>query len=85
MPLDTDESLIGYCELHCETERALFNGSHINRMLELAGHPKGFIRQVPADGWYSMHEDMAKLCELARARLANPPTAQIIPFQPRAS
>ena len=83
MALDTDDGLIGYCELHCETPRALFKGEHINRMLALAGHPKNFVRSVPSDGWYSMHEDMALLCRLARERIANPPTSQVIPFKPR--
>ena len=30
----TDAELIGYCDIHCETERALFNDRQINRMLE---------------------------------------------------
>ena len=83
MSLDTDDGLIGYCEIHCETPRALFKGTHINRMLALAGRPKNFVQSVPDDGWYSMHEDMALLCRLARERIANPPTSQVIPFKPR--
>lgn len=61
----TDEQLIGYCEIHCETPRALFKGSHINRMLELAGHPKGFVQRVPDDQFISVHEEMKELCKLA--------------------
>lgn len=64
-----DESLIGYCELHCQSERALFKGVDINRMLALAGHPAGFAQSVPADQFMSVHEPMEELCRLARTRL----------------
>ena len=64
-----DEQLIGYCEIHCETERALFKGRDINRMLELAGHPKGFIQSVPEDHFFSVHDEMKELCKLARVNL----------------
>lgn len=67
----TSEDLIRYCDLHCESERALFSGAHINRMLELAGHPEGFVKSVPSDAWISVHEDMKTLCELARDRIKN--------------
>ena len=63
----TDQQLIGYCRLHCTTERALFHADHINRMLELAGHPAGYVRRV--DGWLSVHEEMQHLCDLAQARI----------------
>ena len=33
----TDDALIEYCHAHCQTPRALFHESHINRLLELAG------------------------------------------------
>lgn len=66
----SDVDLIGYCEIHCTTERALFVGEHINRMIELAGSPPPYVACVPADGWYSVHEEMAELCALARARIA---------------
>lgn len=65
----TDEHLIGYCEIHCKTERALFKGMHVNRMLELAGNPPNFVRFVRHDDWYTMHEEMQELCDLARARM----------------
>lgn len=64
----TDEELIGYCDLHCESERALFNAEQINRMISLAGHPEDYVRQVP-DGWYSIHDEMKNLVKLARERL----------------
>ena len=65
----TDDELIGYCEIHCETPRALFHFGHINRMIKLAGFPENYPREL--DGsieWYSMHEDMSYLCEQARQR-----------------
>lgn len=67
----TDAELIGYCELHCQTERALFNGAHINRMLALAGHPEPYVREVPDDQFFSAHGEMEVLCKLARERLAS--------------
>jgi hypothetical protein len=60
----SDEELIGYCQLHCETERALFSGAQINRMILLAGCPSDFVTSV-SEGWHSLHEEMAELCELA--------------------
>lgn len=69
----TDEQLIGYCDLHCESERALFSGEQINRMLALAGFPKGFAKAVPAQSWISVHDDMKTLCEMARMRMRQPP------------
>jgi len=65
-----DEHLIGYCEIHCQTERALFSDTHINRMIALAGYPKDFPRTVT--GWYSMHEEMQELCDLAKERVKSP-------------
>ena len=73
-----DLELIGYCDLHCETPRALFNGTQVNRMISLAGHPASFVRAVPEDVWLSVHEDMKDLCSLARARLAKPATPILI-------
>ncbi len=65
----SDLDLIGYCEIHCETPRALFSGKHINRMLALAGHPEKFVQSVPDADWISVQEPMQELCTLARARL----------------
>lgn len=62
----TDEQLINYCELHCRSERALFHADHINRMLELAGHPEGYPLRVTR--WLSAHDGMQELVGLARAR-----------------
>lgn len=65
----TDDELINYCEAHCQTERALFSAEHINRMLELAGHPEGFVQSVT--GWMSLHGQMQELVDLARVRRWN--------------
>lgn len=62
----SDEDLIGYCELHCETQRALFNGAQINQMFILAGKESPNMAQ---DSWASMHYDMAELCKIARKRI----------------
>lgn len=67
----TDAELIGYCELHCKTERALFVGSHVNRMIKLAGSPDSFVASVNPHDWYSLHDEMEELCKLAGTRHAN--------------
>lgn len=64
----TDNELIGYAEIHCKTERAMFNANQIDRMLELAGDPPGFVTRPVRPGWYSVHENMEELCKLARER-----------------
>lgn len=64
-----DASFITYCQIHCTTERALFSGAQINRMLKLAGNPPDYVRWLPASNWYSVHEHMQLLCTLARERL----------------
>ncbi len=64
-----DDDLIGYCDLHCKTERALFHWTHINRMIALAGYPKDFVREL--DGsvqWVSLHEPMQFLVDRARTK-----------------
>lgn len=63
-----DKELIGYCRIHCQTERALFSGTHINRIIALAGYPTHFVREVPPKQFFSMHEDMKELCDLAEAK-----------------
>lgn len=94
-----DRDLIGYCEIHCQTERALFKGDDVNRMIQLAGYPEGFVRQVPGHQFFSLHEEMEELVKLSRARLVAPcssvvvdqddplqkitPTAKVIPFTQR--
>lgn len=64
------EELIGYCEIHCTTERALFSGKQIIDILRLADDQDGWESYIDPTEWLSMHEEMAELCEKARARLA---------------
>ncbi len=61
-----DSELIGYCEIHCKTERALFNADQINRIAKLA-YPDDYF--VPVVGWHSMHEEMQDLVDRARLEL----------------
>jgi len=78
---ESDESLIGYCEIHCETERALFHVTQINEMIKLAGYPKGFMKEISGEDFYSLHGPMEELCKLARARikkLNEPPPDNVI-------
>lgn len=60
----SDDELVGYCEIHCRTERALFSADHINRMIVLAGLGEHNSKIM---GWHSMHEEMQELVDLARA------------------
>lgn len=67
-----DEQLIGYCEIHCETPRALFNGKQVKRMLALAGELNAIEEaelQLDDDDWLSIKGDMRELCEKARKNL----------------
>ena len=60
----TDEQLLNYVWYHSKTERALFHGDHINRVLELAGDE----RRVP--GWREWHAEYAQpVVTIARAKL----------------
>lgn len=69
----SDEDLIGYCEIHCKTELALFHGKHINEMFKLAG----IDRKVEFEnGFYAAHESMSELCKLARKRLKDGPEVE---------
>jgi hypothetical protein len=67
-PSQKDKDLVGYCELHCETERALFHRRDLNRMFELAGD----VRRATGDGFVSVHEEMKELCAKARSRHREP-------------
>lgn len=62
-----DEDFLGYVEIHCTTERALFSGIHVRRLYELSGHA---CSGVYPTGWYSVHEYVAApLIKAARLRL----------------
>ena len=61
-----DKTLIGYCELHCHTDRCMFHAEQLNRMIALAGYPDEFVKEVPP-GWVSVGPDqMMPLVHLAR-------------------
>lgn len=64
-----DNDLINYCESHCKTERALFSGTDVNRMIELAGYPDDYVRSVDSNQFFSLHFEMENLVKLARTRL----------------
>jgi len=68
----TDEDLLGYCEIHCKTERALFHHTDIERVYALAGCPRTFHPEY--EDFVTVFEDeMMPLIKLARERMANPP------------
>lgn len=67
---NTREGLVGYCELHCQTERALFRKDMVAQMIEYAGRPKSFCSPEEImngwKGWYSLGREMEELVKLAR-------------------
>lgn len=72
-----DGDFIGYCELHCKTERALFHRDHIKRMAQLAGDAALLDVVDTLAEWITAHEDaMLPLVEKARARLSAGNAAQ---------
>ncbi len=63
------EELIGYCDEHCRTPRALFPRAMIAQMVEYAGRPDGYSTPeefLEGIEWYSWHDEMEKLVKLAR-------------------
>lgn len=64
----TDADFLCYCDLHCETPRALFSWQHVVRLHDLAGVEVEVTG--PAPSFLAMHQDVAKpLIERARARI----------------
>lgn len=59
--------LIGYCRLHCRTDRALFHRDMVNKVLKLAG-----INDRMDVEWASIHHEMDKWCDLAVAKRKQP-------------
>jgi len=80
-PFESPEALIGYFELHSQTERALFHWTHIRDLMKLAGRP-GYPPVLPLRNFWAFRwEDNAHLIKLARLRLmvkAQPGTRLII-------
>lgn len=67
----TDAEFIDYCETHSETERALFNGPQVARLMRLAGAAEQLAsvwESRGSDYWKSL--DMSDLCALARLHIA---------------
>jgi len=63
----TDNVFLGYCDIHCETPRALFSYVHCVRLYRLAGHD---VPDPETQGFHAMHEEEAKpLIATARERL----------------
>lgn len=70
----TDTEFIGYCEIHSQTERALFNGPQVARLMRLAGKSHDGNVDLAAiwesrgsQYWRSL--DLSDLCVIARCRL----------------
>jgi hypothetical protein len=63
-----DNQFIAYCQTHSQTERALFNGHQVARLMRLAGDPYGNADQWEAhgDNWRSL--DLSDVCRMARER-----------------
>jgi len=59
----SDEDFLGYFELHCRTDLALFHRKHVERLFKLAG------QQIPEKlrEWIPVHDDVADPL-IARAR-----------------
>lgn len=74
----SDKDFIGYCSSHCKSDRALFVGRDVNRMLKLAGYPNGFVSRVPDGEWFSLHEPMEELVRHAERRLVQRSSALVI-------
>jgi hypothetical protein len=62
-----DTEFLGYCDIHCETPRALFSYEHCVRLYRLAGHD---VADPTTQGFHAMYADEAKpLIKTARERL----------------
>ena len=76
MTEEDDVKLLGYCEIHCKTERALFHYSLIERVCALAGCPR--TSHPEYEDFVTVFEDeMMPLIKLARERMAEPPPAPL--------
>ena len=65
------DELIGYCDINCETPRALFSREMFAQMVEYAGRPENY--QAPDEiingpEFRSMKENMKTLVDLARSQ-----------------
>ena len=67
------KELIGYCDIHCETDRALFSREQVAQMIYLAGEPDTWdspnVIVTCSVKWISLKEEMKALVALARERI----------------
>lgn len=66
-----DRELIGYCEIHCHTDRALFHVDHVKRMCALAGRAQPDLRGFQFVAVFA--DEMMPLVRDARRRMDYPP------------
>lgn len=67
---DTDLDFLGYVELHCDTELALFSSNDCHRLLRLAGVQDDLHPPMSERGFYGMHRyDISGLLKTAWDRL----------------
>jgi hypothetical protein len=65
----TDEELIGYAQIHAETELALFSAGHVARLWGLAGwEVPAEVQRCPTGFWTVDRWDMAEVMLAIRAR-----------------
>ncbi len=81
---DSDESFLGYVDLHSRTERAMFSRGQVIRFLKLARVDLSRYDMPSYQNWFSMRYGSIKE-ELARARrqvqrLGNRPGQLELPF-----
>jgi hypothetical protein len=66
----TDEAFLGYVDIHCETDLALFHRNHVNRLLRLAGRSELQDPHTPL--FLHVYADVAKpLIEAAKERMSD--------------
>ncbi len=66
------EELVRYCDIHSETDRALFNKDMIAQMIDYAGNPKDYptaeeMAKASIE-WHSLHETMKTLVNLCKEK-----------------
>ena len=66
------KELVGYCDLHSETPRALFRKDMIAQMIAYAGNPEDFPSAKEMNKahkeWFSLHDDMKTLVNLCKEK-----------------
>jgi len=69
-----DQQLIDYCGKRCQALNCQFEGCTYARMFELAGKPHALlhINGLVPKKMYAMRDEMQRLVDLARKRLARP-------------